>query len=429
MSFKILALCLLVGVALSASLTPRTIMSQAFDDLVVNMGSEFELKGLGAISGLNPVFKVSATEFTKSNPVAFLTELKAQLPHIVHDEKNAMALVESCQKVTDIVQFVHEIFEAIPNENAYRATLVIISSSQRGFKIASAVAKIPATTKITQNKLKHTLKISKFSLINTNSDEIIDNQGSLNAVEEKLKSDVSKEIWAKLKAARGSQSFDFYFAGHQRLGQSFTVFDAIKGVADAWKAVAKAFATVKKETLQKITRGQGFSTYKANSRFIRSIGVNTAYWSNYMSNMFIVTGLENSSEAQKMLHVYLNLAEFMPEQSFYFNEATFDQKHDGNAMSVVCLSNADMITSKANVLIVVTSGTFALDPDVYIYEQYKSVVGGLVQTTKEVRKNVPRDLTEADVKAIGALTMLNALNVMTKVFNIPFTLPEMPSSL
>lgn len=432
MSVRAIALLLLLGVALAAPLTPRTPMSQAFDDLVFNMVNDPEFQTpLGALNGFNPIYKVSANEFTTENPTAFLAELKSQLQHI-NDEKTGMAIVKTCLESTSLVQFVHEIYEAIPYENSYRATLVVITYFKRGFKIASGFGFIKSDKKITEYKKVHTLKATRYSIISFTADPdvIVTQTGTLTAEEKTMKSDASKAMWLKLKAARGSQTFDFLFAkAPARLGQSFTVLDAITSVAQAWKAVADAFKTVNKKTLQKITKGQGFSTYRANSRLIRSIGINTAFWQDYMKNMMIVTDLDKNAKARQEAHAFLSLGEFMPDQAWYFNEATFDHQHDGNTMSVVCMSNLDMATNKANVLTVTTVASFVLDPDVYIYQQFKSVAGGIYQNTKEVRENVRRDITDNDVRAIGALTMLNAINVMTKVFNVPFQLPEMPTDL
>ncbi len=434
MSTRVVLLVILLGVAFTAPLTPRTPMNQAFDDLLFNMVNDPEFQHpLGALNGFTPVYKVSSSELTSENPNAFLAELKAQLPHIT-EEKSGMAIVGTCLKVTDLVQYVHEIFEAVPQENIYRATLVVITYFKRGFKIASGVGSIKADRPIGQYKKIHNLKTSRYSIISFTSDPDIEvaQVGTFSAEEMVMKKDASKAMWLKLKVARGSQMFDFLFAkAPTRLGQSFTgVLDAITAVAQAWKAVADAFKTVNKKTLMSITRGKGFSTYRASSRLIRSIGINTAFWQDYMKNLMIITDLEKNPKAREQAHVFLSMGEFMPDQAWYFNEATFDKNTGGNTDSVVCMSNLDLSTNKANVLVVSSVATFDLDPDVYIYEQFKSVAGGIYQNTKEVRHNVRRDLTDSDVRAIGALTMLNAINVMTKVFNIPFNLPvEQPTDL
>lgn len=173
-----------------------------------------------------------------------------------------------------------------------------------------------------------------------------------------------------------------------------------------------------------ITQGQGFEQYSAKSRFIRSLGINANYWNEYITNMMIVTDLDKNQNARSEVNAFMDLAYFVPDNACYFNEASFDMAHDGKTNSVVMLSNLDMVQNKVNVLTVVTEGTFVLDPDVYIYQQFKSVAGGIYQNTKEVRKNVKRQLTKEDMSAIGALTTLNAINVMTRVFKIPFALPS-----
>ena len=334
-------------------------------------------------------------ELRKDETQKFLAEVKSQLPH-VNDETTGMSIVETCFKVNSLTQYVHEIFEVIPESNTYRATLIVLSDFRSGFKFASGVGSLPASSKLSSNKKMHILRTARFSMISfTQDDKIVDSIDTLTAEEETMMNNLSKQMWAKLKLARGSQSFEFAFNKQlKNLGQTFTVLDAIKGVADAWKAVAEAFKTINRETLSSITQGQGFSQYAAKSRFIRSIGINISYWNEYITNMMVVTDLDKNDNARAEVNAFLDLAYFIPDNACYFNQASFDMDHDGRTNSVVMLSNLDMAQNKANILTVVTQGTFTLDPDVYIYQQFKSVAGGIYQNTKEVRKNVKRQLTK-----------------------------------
>jgi hypothetical protein len=240
---------------------------------------------------------------------------------------------------------------------------------------------------------------------------------------------IKKTLMKAVQIARGTQKGDLLAA--QFLGQTtFTgVLDAINQVAKAWKAIADAFKTVNKETLKYVIKGQGFTQYASKSRFLRSIGISLSSWEIFKRNYLIITGLDESAQAKSEAEAFLGLAEFMPDNAWYFNTASFDIKHNGDTTSVVAMSKADLEFGKAHVLTVTASGTFSLAPDVYVYEKFKSVAGGIYQNTKDVRKNVPRSLTQEDVKALHALTILNAINVMTNVFNIPFNLPENPLNL
>jgi hypothetical protein len=240
---------------------------------------------------------------------------------------------------------------------------------------------------------------------------------------------IQKKLLKAVQLVRGTQRGDLLSA--ELLGQtSFTgVLDAINQVAKAWKAIADAFKTVNKETLKYVIKGQGFTQYASKSRFLRSIGISLASWDIFKRNYLIITGLDESAQAKSEAEAFLGLAEFMPDNAWYFNTASFDIKHNGDTTSVVSMSKADLEFGKAHVLTVTASGTFTLAPDVYIYEKFRSVAGGIYQNTKDVRKNVPRSLTSDDIKALHALTILNAINVMTNVFNIPFNLPESPLNL
>jgi hypothetical protein len=240
---------------------------------------------------------------------------------------------------------------------------------------------------------------------------------------------IKKKLMKSAQAARGTQRGDLLAA--QMLGQTTIdgVLQAITQVANAWKAIADAFKTVNKETLKSVTKGQGFTQFASKSTFLRSLNINMAGWDQYKKTYMTLTGLDSTAQTKKEAEAFLTLAQFLPDNAWYFNTASFDINKSADTTSIVCMSKADIAFNKAHVLTVTASGTFKLAPDIYIYEKFRSVAGGIYQETSEVRKNVPRTLTNADIKALHALTLLNAINVMTKYFNIPMNLPASPLSL
>lgn len=70
------------------------------------------------------------------------------------------------------------------------------------------------------------------------------------------------------------------------------------------------------------------------------------------------------------------------------------------------------------------NGSFELADDTLVFIKYKSKLGGLSENTTVVRKNVPRDITENEIKAINAIMVLNAINVYSENMNIKFKLPN-----
>lgn len=217
-----------------------------------------------------------------------------------------------------------------------------------------------------------------------------------------------------------------YLLAKGALGQTtFTgVLDAIQAVASAWQSIASAFKTVNRETFKYVIKGQGFSKFQQSSIFSKYTGIDLRKWDQFKPIYMTANGMDSPAKAKQEANVFLTLAEFMPDNVWQFNDHTFDKNGQGSTSTMVAFTKADLDVQKAHILTVVTTGTYQLAPDVYVYEKYKSVAGGIYQSTKEVRKNVPRNLSLNDIKGINAMAMLNAIKMMADHFKIDFKLPS-----
>ena len=121
---------------------------------------------------------------------------------------------------------------------------------------------------------------------------------------------------------------------------------------------------------------------------------------------------------------YFEIAQFANNE-WKLNNFTFGiGKKDNTCSNLIITNHIDYAENVIHLLTVNVSGTFELADDTLIYEQYKSVFGGMNETTKEVRKNIPRDITGDEVKAINALMILNAMNIYSEHNNVKFSLPN-----
>ncbi len=412
---KLVFVALLAVSVLSANLTPNSKMPPAFDDMLFN--------NLGAAAPTGEVAS-GVHKISRVIPDGMFTQLidfvKIEAAWI--NDKSLKALLTSAKSMTQFDIQTHFILIAKQGQTFSNAAMIHLVYTEGGMKAVLSQDTFEGYQTTSDDLHYHEFKLSLMGLPFSKQITLI----GVKSIYQEL---IQKKLLKAVQLVRGTQKGDLLAA--ELLGQtSFTgVLDAINQVAKAWKAIADAFKTVNKETLKYVIKGQGFSQYASKSRFLRSIGINLAGWETYKRNYLIITGLDESPQAKYEAEGFLGLAEFMPDNAWYFNTASFDIKRNGDTTSVVSMSKADLEFNKAHVLTVTASGTFTLAPDVYVYEKFRSVAGGIYQNTKDVRKNVPRSLTPEDVKALHALTILNAINVMTGVFNIPFNLPESPLNL
>ena len=168
----------------------------------------------------------------------------------------------------------------------------------------------------------------------------------------------------------------------------------------------------------------GYRSYVSSSRFIRSIGIPNDKWDIYRKSLMILTGLDKNPRHRKQAMAILDMASFIPENAWNANDFSFGVGNSNTCNSFVAITKNDMFENRSHVVAVVAQGAFDLAPNVFIYSEFKSVAGGIVETQKVVRKEVPRELTEADVKGINAMMLLSAAQVMADNFGVPFKLPE-----
>jgi hypothetical protein len=200
--------------------------------------------------------------------------------------------------------------------------------------------------------------------------------------------------------------------------------NVVQQLADGYKSIVDAFKTVKKEELKEKINGEGFTEYTAKSRYLRSIGIPKTYWETYKKQFMQLTGIAKNPKVQPDIEMLLKMADFIADNAWNTNDITFDSTKGGECSNFVCLTRFDTVIQKYHIMTTVVDGTFQLAPNVWIYSKYKSVAGGIVETTKIVTKNMPRSFTEADAKSINAMMLLTSINVMQENFGVPKTLPE-----
>lgn len=197
----------------------------------------------------------------------------------------------------------------------------------------------------------------------------------------------------------------------------------IKAFTELAKGIISLFKTVKTTTLKAHIKGEGFKAYKAMSNYARILGVPTRDYKNFLKSYKGMVGIKGAPR-EKEIDAYFEIAEFASNM-WKVNDFVFSVGGKDNICNNLVISNQiDYADNVIHMLSVKVNGSFELADDTLIYTQYKSVMAGLKETTKDIRKNLPRDIKDDEIKAINALMLLNAMNVYAENSGIKFNLPN-----
>jgi hypothetical protein len=234
-----------------------------------------------------------------------------------------------------------------------------------------------------------------------------------------------QRLMADIKKIRGTQTpgalgFDVGAV----VGQMTNV---VKQLTESWKDIVSAFKTIKKDEFkQKLDLPPTFHEFGSSSRFIRSIGIPISYWPTYKQNYLQLTGLDKNPTHKSSAEALLEMATFIPDNTWSLQELTFGIEKGGSCNGFVAMTKRDYTTNTVSLSTVVADGSFRLSPDVFLWTKYSSVAGGIVEKTKDYFRNVPRGITADEVKAINALILTNAISVMSEKFGVKFDIPDDP---
>lgn len=410
---KVVIITLLVACVLSARLTPNTKLPSAFDDFVANsLGREViaeDRKTTKQVTG-----KITETKGNQLTKFVF-----EQIPwiavgsvgHIVHKVKSIeVGQIQS-----------HYIFQASKEKNTFNYCLVNLMKSEDGSVKVMVSTDSKRAVGIKKDSHFHSLEVSLFGLPTTNK-TILVQQGINNEEFHKQNRD------ALLSAAVKARSTQKLIA-KESLGMPIatvisTATAAVNALAEGWKSIVGAFKTVKTQEIKERITGEGFKQYSSKSRFIRTVGIPQSYWAQYKTNFMMLTGIAKNPIVKPEIEALLSMAKFIPDNSWNAADLSFDETTGGKLSNFVAMTRKDDVDQQFHVLATVVTGTFQLAPNIWIYNNFKSVAGGIVETQKMEIRHMPRTMTEADAKAVNAMMLLTSINVLQENFGVKKTLPD-----
>ena len=103
----------------------------------------------------------------------------------------------------------------------------------------------------------------------------------------------------------------------------------------------------------------------------------------------------------------------------------FDKDKGGNCDSLIFGHNRDPEENLHSFIIAFVKGSFKLSPDLMIYRNFKSYVGGIVEKTNDKVKEVARGIRPEEVQAIHACMVLSGIQLFSENLGLDIRLPEL----
>jgi hypothetical protein len=394
----------------SAKLTPGTRLPNAFDNFIHNnLGS---VETLGEES--KAVHKVSK-EIGQTRSAEILSFLTTELPWA--NIKSINTIVQRALKVEDGRIESHYIFQSFAQLGEFRYAMINLVRNQDSFKIVVSYEHRQAFG-IHEDTIYHDVRSSFYGLPSDSEFVLFnDHEGSPEFHEFN-----KNRLLADLKDLRGTSV------------QSLGVLDVIAATAtakvvvntlcDCYKSVVDAFKTVDNESLKKTISGNGFTQFQKSSRFVKMVGVPIAQYEPIKKSIMTLLGMDKNKNLAKEIDAVITLAQWITKADWGADEFTFDVNTGGTCNSAMSLSKAHLSDQMFSVIVVVINSSFQLAPNILIYEKFKSVAGGIIQTTSEKRVNENRALTLKDYKAINNMVKVSTLQSMAKELGVNFSLPN-----
>lgn len=409
---KVIILSVLLASVFAHKLTPGTKLPHSLDNMIHNnLGGSIPESQVN----LKAVHRTSNDITTISIP-HIQDYITSELPWINIQSANFIAF--SATKLAEERVESHYVFEATPQDSSFRYALINIAHSKTGLKILISQESTNAFG-IQRKSIFHEVKSSLFGLPFDKEEVVI----RLNSDNNEIHQFNRNRLMAGLKEVRGTQRTDMLAAFDlaKTLNSAGNVVDQI---AKSWKSLTEAFKTVQNEELKQVMNGKGYESLSSKSRFIRNLGIPKDRVIIYTQLLMKLVGGDSQPEIKKLLMESLSSATLVAVDEWIPREFTFAVDTLGNCNSVMALSKYDMIDNLIHIFAIVVDGSFKLAPNIYIYENYLSAAEGIYESRKPVTKNVPKTITDKDIKGIQHLIMLTAIDGLGKEMKRAFRIPS-----
>lgn len=196
------------------------------------------------------------------------------------------------------------------------------------------------------------------------------------------------------------------------------VKSAITIVTSTWESIVNAFKTTKTSELKQILQGNGFNYYSQSGEMQKVTGLVESYYDTFANELLgriqvpddkktafqRIFFKKNSLKYIDLFFIYL---EFFGDFKYIEDDNEWKAFHTvfsigagGECKFVAILAHHNTTTHTIDLLIGDFVASFKLAPNVAVIQESASYAGGIYSDSKVVFKDLPRSVTEDDLKAI-----------------------------
>jgi len=187
----------------------------------------------------------------------------------------------------------------------------------------------------------------------------------------------------------------------------------VQAAAKIYEAFAKIFATTETTKLIGEFKSKGFTSYALKANVRRYIGIQGTKLDEF-TGIVSKDLTKNHPKWQKEVKATISGVKFIPDFAWKMDDIAIDTaKPDSTDIFFTILYNNENRGTKYNFMALSVDSTFTLAPNLLIYKQSTSVVGGLFGSEKAIFQEVPRTVTEKDINALRYFNLV----LTTKLFS------------
>lgn len=198
----------------------------------------------------------------------------------------------------------------------------------------------------------------------------------------------------------------------------------INMITETWGKLVNTFKTTRSSTLKEKIQKQGFQTFKGRAMVQAGVGVRENFYEKFIEKLAIK--IEMPEATRKLFVSALEEAEYGDANSWIGFDILYekDQKQDKVDYATVVVNYRED-AKKFDVLFSYLNADFKLAHDVLVFTQSNSYVGGIYTSEKDIIKEVPKTLTNEELKSILTGFQLVLMKILSEYFGVKgLTFPD-----
>lgn len=195
-----------------------------------------------------------------------------------------------------------------------------------------------------------------------------------------------------------------------------------------WGFLCQLFGTKVKYELVAEIKGRGFRNFSLSAVYRKHFDIPQRNIERYTTLLAkIVTDDHPNKQKQETMRANIYNSLFMDRNQAMVTDGIIDTGNGSEDRFFTLASHLSEDGAYYNMVSMNMKTTFKLAPDIQVYKKSTSWVGGIYAEVEYELKEVPREVTEDDIKAISGFNVALAMKIFTDNLNAPgYKIPNYP---